>query len=145
MSLSRETQIVTFLLTCVLVFALAISCNPIASQTTRERPQSDNSEAHTTMGKKKLSKKEIITAANGALRRHGLNPRKYDVFYDEGNARWHRYIREVPALADALKSRLEGHDYQFLEYLSRPPYPGGQMRVMIDRNTGEELWFKAGD
>ena len=145
MSLSRQTQILTFLLTCVLVCAPAISCNPIASQTTREKPQSDNSEAHTTMGKKKLSRKEIITAANGALRQHGLNPRKYDVFYDEGNAFWSRVIREVPALADELKSRLEGHDYQFLEFGSRPRHPGGQIWVMIDRNTGEELWFKAGD
>jgi len=139
MSFSREIQIL--LLTCAIICAAVISCKPVDTQTTRKKLQSGDSAEQVKLGENTLSKKQITAAANATLRRHGYNHRKLRVFYDEGNVQWMGITRNNLALADSLKSRLEGRDYQFLLYTKKQPWLGWVLWVIIDRNTAEELLF----
>ncbi len=136
MSFSWKTQIL--LLTWIILCALVISCKPKGTPTTREKAQSGVSEGSVKMEKKTLSKEQIIAAATVVVRRHGENPEEYRVIYDEGNAIWIDAASKIPL---PMPAELEGHDYQLVIYRLRVSQPGGELWVIVDRNTGEELWF----
>ncbi len=163
MSLSKTRN--ALLMVWIVACAGSTSCELADSQAPGDKTQICGSAKQTERGGKKvLSKQQIIMAANRAARRHGHNPAKFDIFYDEGNAGW-RYLvgrlsppdmengQPVPCEGEGtfetnLRSRwpkLQGHDYQAVYYVLRPPAEGvsvgiqGRTWILVDRNTGEVL------
>jgi hypothetical protein len=111
MSVSRKRRI--FLLTWTIFCAAVLSCKPEGTATTREKPRTGAAEGRVETPKKTLSKKQIIAAANAALRRHGKSPDRYKVLYDEGNANWMDLLRRSHG---SMAPELAGHDYQVVIY-----------------------------
>jgi len=84
------------------------------------------------MRKTELTKEQILKVANGAARRHGRNPEKTRIEYDEENSHWRKVAR-------GPWRELDGHDFQAVVYWRDPPQPEGGLWVLVDRNTGEIL------
>jgi hypothetical protein len=151
------------LLAWVVVCAGTTSCRLVDSRGPGEKNQIDGSGTQMEKGGKKvLSEREIIAAANRAARRHGFNLARYHVAYDKDNAGWRygvtrmspgiikdgRYIWPEGAFEANLHRHwpeLESHDYQAVIYYGRSsrnePVGGieGRTWILVDRNTGEVL------
>ena len=163
MSLSKRRH--ALLMVWIVGCAGSTSCELADSQAPGDKTQICGSAKQIEKGGKKvLSKQQIIMAANRGARRHGHNPAKFDIFYDEENAGW-RYLvgrlpppdmengQPVPSEREGtfemnLRSRwpkLRCHDYQAVYYVFRPPAEErglsirGRTWVLVDRNTGEVL------
>jgi len=129
-----------FLLTWTILCAAVISCKPEGTPTMDERPLRGAAGGRAEMGRRTLSKGQIIAAANAAVRRLGKDPNEFDVTYDEGNAIWISTAYHQEPTPKPLPPQLQGHDYQVVMYRPRALQFGGGLWVFIDRNTGEELY-----
>jgi hypothetical protein len=85
------------------------------------------------MGKKPLSREQIIDAANTAARERGWKLEESRSVFDEDNARW----RSV--FSDITIPEVEGHDYQVIIYIRRAIMPSEPLWVAVDRSTGKVL------
>ena len=105
-----------------IVCTLVMSCHPAGLPPTRGELQTDP------------QKRQIILAANAAVLRHGYSPKEYHVTYDQGNAMW----KSSAVLPDP---RLSDCDFQLIRYRPRAEQFGGELWVLVDRNTRQELRF----
>jgi len=109
------------------------SCEPTHRQATTESLSKGGSEDHADMGKKPLSREQIIDAANTAARERGWKLEESRSVFDEDNARW----RSV--FSDITIPEVEGHDYQVIIYIRRAIMPSEPLWVAVDRSTGKVL------
>ena len=122
MALSKTAEYLLYIIICT----GATSCKPMNVQTSRE--------GGVEMRTRTLAREQIIHRANGVVRQHGRDPKRFHVIYDDGNVAWRSTVK-IPV------PELQGHDYQLVMYRPRAQQLGGELWVVVDRNTGDELRF----
>ncbi len=116
----------------VLVCLATASCEPKHIQTTPQGVKQTGLDGQADKKTTPLSKEQIIAIADAVARDYGWQPEER-LAYDKGNVLWEAAFRGVRV------PELEGHDYQVLVYGRRGVLFGGDLSVVVDRNTGAVL------
>lgn len=129
---SRKKVWISVLIFTILCWA-GMSCKPRSEGAGSDESTTRDSEVGAEMNTTDLSREQILDAANKVARKHGLNPDRMTIRYDEGNEYWQASTSKLnmPELADK--------DYQAVSYWMKPLAPEGGFWVLVDKKTGRIL------